>query len=72
MVDIFWGVVSLVCAAVLFWRVFTAKEFYAATLHPSENSWKYSLWSGRIVFAVVGIICAFVGIMAIRQGIRGG
>jgi hypothetical protein len=71
MVDVFWGVVSLLCAAVLFWRAFTSKEFYAATLHPSKNSWQYSLWGGRIVSALVGIICTFVGIMAIREGLSG-
>jgi len=70
MVDIFWGVVMLALAARLFWEAFTEKDFYAA--FGRKNPWKYSLWGGRIVTASLGILATFLGIMAIRQGIRGG
>jgi hypothetical protein len=69
MVDMFWGVVLLVVAAVLFWEAFTSKEFYAA--FGRENPWQYSLWGGRIVTASLGILATFLGIMAIRQGLSG-
>jgi hypothetical protein len=70
-VDVFFGIVLLFFAAELFWKAFTSKEFYAATLHPSKNPWQYSLWGGRIITALAGAVATFLGIMAIRQGLTG-